>query len=189
MQTVRFMMMFLCSTALLTSAACSQIDRPEQAQAAQQLSGDEFLHEHLPQQSFVTTAEAYRAMVMLAEGEDRFGSFAGCEEYLLAKKILRPEWKLDRDTAIDRGTVAYMVMRIVNIRGGINWNVFGKQGIGDRRYAVRELVFHKMMADGPPYRLISGPELVDLMTNADAEMSKRGAYQQEKVDEFHKPVP
>jgi hypothetical protein len=168
--------------AMWASTGCSQVERPEQAQAAEKLSPEAFLHEHLPSQSVVTVAEAYRAMVMLAEGQDQFNSFGGREEYLLSRQITRPEWKLQRDMAIDRGSVAYMVMRIIGIRGGVNSNVYGRLGIADRRYAVRELAYRDLMTNAPPYRLVSGPELVDLMGNADAAMADRGIYTQKRTD-------
>jgi hypothetical protein len=166
----------------LALGGCSQVTRPEQAQAGEKVDSNVFLHEHLPGQSMVTVAEAYRAMVMLAEGQDKLDSFAAREEYLLARQIARPAWKLQRDMAIDRGSVAYMVMRILNIRGGVNANVYGRLGIGDRRYAVRELAYRSIMTDAPPYRLISGAELVDVLGNADAAMADRAIYAQERTD-------
>jgi hypothetical protein len=158
-------------------AGCSQISRPEQAQAGEQVNPDLFLHQHLQSRAVVTVSEAYRAMVLLAEGEDRFDSFAAREEYLLAKKIVRPEWKLRRDTAIDRGSIAYMVLQILDIRGGVNMNVYGRLlGVADRRYAVRELAYKGIMVDRPPYRLITGPELVDVLALADTYMAENGRY-------------
>lgn len=182
MRSMSYTMVLACGAGMLSLAGCSQIERPEQAQAGEKADAGAFLHEHLPAQSMVTVAEAYRAMVMLAEGEDKYGSFAGREEYLLSRRIIRPDWKLQRDSAIDRGSVAYMLMRILNVRGGVNWNVYGQLGIADRRYAVRELAYRNIMADTPPYRLISGAELVDIIAKADAAMADRGAYTQEKVD-------
>jgi hypothetical protein len=166
----------------LVVVGCSQISRPEQAQQGEQVAADLFLHEHLQSQSMVTTAEAYRAMVMLAEGRDEINSFAGREEYLLANNIIRPEWKLRRDQVVDRGTVAYMVLKVLGLRGGVNFNIMGRLGIGDRRYALRELIYRDVMANGPPYRFISGAELVDVLGRADAVMAEEGRYPDEKTD-------
>lgn len=162
---------------------CAQVSRPEQVQAGEQANPDTFLHEHLQQQSFATVGEAYRAMVMLAEGEDKFDSFAAREEYLVAKDVAREEWKLERENAIDRGSVAYMVLQILKVRGGVNMNVYGRLlGVADRRYAVRELVYMGIMQDGPPYRFMSGSELVDVIGNADAYMAKEGLYEEQRTD-------
>jgi hypothetical protein len=170
---------------LLLSAGlpgCSQIHRPEQAQQGEQVNTDAFLHQHLQREPMVTVAEAYRAMILLADGDDSFPSFAAREESLLQRKIVRPEWKLDREMVIDRGSVAYMVLQILKIRGGVNFNVMGRLGIADRRYAVRELTYMEMMGSTPPYRYISGAELVDLVGKADTYMAEHGLYPEERVD-------
>lgn len=180
MLTVRYMLVVLVSA--LAIVGCSQVSRPEQAQQGEQIAADLFLHEHLQSQPMVTTAEAYRAMVMLAEGQDEISSFAGREEYLLANKIIRPEWKLQHDQVVDRGTVAYMVLKVLGLRGGVNFNTMGRLGIGDRRYALRELIYRDVMANGPPYRFISGAELVDVLGRADAVMAEEGRYPDEKTD-------
>jgi hypothetical protein len=162
---------------------CTQVSRPEQAQVGEQINPDAFLHEHLQAESVVTVGEAYRAAIMLGEGEDRYNSFAAREEYLLSKKIIRPEWKLQRDKAIDRGSVAYMVMQILKLRSGVNANVYGRMlGFADRRYAVRELVYIGIMQDKPPYQFVSGAELVDVIGNADAYMAENGLYPEERTD-------
>lgn len=176
MAIARAMLTSATAAAMVLSAGCTQIHRPEQADLGERVPAAVFLHEHLQRQPLVTTAEAYRAVVMLAEGEDTFDSFAAREEYLLSRDIVRAEWKLERDAAIDRGAVAYMVLQVLNLPGGVNFNVMGRQGIGDRRYAVRELAYHDIMADGPTYRPISGAELIDVITNGDAMMAKKGMY-------------
>lgn len=160
---------------------CSHISRPEQARIGGQVDPNVFLHQHLETEPLVTVAEAYRAMVMLAEGEnaDTFESFAAREEYLLQNEVIRPEWKLQRDNAIDRGSVAYMVLQILKIRGGVNFNLYGRMGIADRRYAVRELAYVGIMEDRPPYLFITGPQLVDILGSADDYMAKHGLYSEE----------
>lgn len=173
MERFRHTVIFALTAGSLAWSGCSQMARPEQARLGEQVTAIEFLHEHLPKQPCVTVAEAYRAMIMLAEGRDDFNSFAAREEYLLAREIIRPAWKLGRDNAIDRGSVAYMVMRILKIQGGVNARVYGRMGLADRRYAVRELAWRGIMMDKPPYRLITGAELVDVLGNADAAMADR----------------
>lgn len=181
MPHVRYIAPFCLIAALCVG--CSEISRPDQARIGVQVDPDKFLHEHLQSQSVVTVAEAYRAMVLLAEGEDKYDSFAAREEYLLHRDILRPEWKLEPDNAIDRGSVAYMVAQILKVRGGVNLNVYGRLlGVADRRYAVREMVYLDIMEDRAPYRFISGAELVDVLWNADAYMAKNGLYPQERTD-------
>src|SRR5687767_11397939 len=105
--------------AFVLFAGCSQMTRPEQADTGEKVDAQAFLHEHLQRLPAVTVAEACRGMIMLADGEDKFTSFEQRESSLIEREILRPEWRLEREQAIDRGSVAYMVTRILNIRGGV----------------------------------------------------------------------
>lgn len=156
--------------------------RPEQVDQAEALDVDDFLHDHLPAQPVVTVGEAYRSMLLLAEGDDPFNSFAQREEALLTKGIIRSQWKLQREEAVDRGTIAYMVAKIIGLKGGFNRAVFGELGLGDRRYALRELVYHQIMPLTPPYRYITGAELIDVVGKADRFMAAKGLYEQEPVE-------
>lgn len=161
---------------------CSQITRVEQAEQGERSELDDFLHLHLQQAPMVTVAEAYRAMLYLADGEEKYDDFAAREAALFQRGIARPEWELQPAACIDRGSVAYMVCKICRIRGGLNYTLFGGMGIGDRRYAVRELVYRRMLSEGADYRYLSGAEMVSLMAKADAYMAERGLYQEESVD-------
>ena len=158
------------------------VTRPEQADRGEQVPIEEFLHEHLHAQPMVTVAEAYRAMVLLADGDDTYDSFAAREQALTERGIARPAWKLTREACIDRGAVAYMVCKILRIRSGVNFTLLGSLGVGDRRYAVRELAYLDLLDSMPPYRYMSGAELVDLLGKADAYMAKEGLYEEEPVD-------
>ena len=162
---------------------CSQVSRPEQATQGEQIGENQFLHEHLEPQAFVTVGEAYRAVLMLADGKEAYDNFAERERVLLERKIVRPEWKLTRDNAIDKGAVAYMVCRVLQIRGGVNLRFYGEfLHLADRRYAMRELEYLDLMPGAPTYRYITGAEMVDLLGNADRYMAEHGLYDEEPTD-------
>jgi hypothetical protein len=146
------------------------------------LPADAFFHDHLPKEAIVTVGEGYRALLMLMDGEERYTTFEEREAELLRRDILRPQWGLERDKGLDHGSAAYMVMRILKIRGGVNVNTLGRLGIGDRRYAMRELGYMDLMPPGPPYRYMTGGELVDLMARADEYMARKGMYELRPVD-------
>jgi hypothetical protein len=74
--------------------------------------------------------------------------------------MLRPNWELTPDQWIDRGTLAYMFLKAAKMKGGVNMNVFGSLGLGDRRYAYREMLYYELMETGVDYCYVSGPELV-----------------------------
>ncbi|GMU23290.1 MAG: hypothetical protein AMXMBFR13_33710 [Phycisphaerae bacterium] len=175
---VRLMGFCLCG---LMVAGCTRPERLEQVDRGEQVSADLFLHEHLQMQPMVTVGEAYRAMVLLAEGEDAYDSFEAREVALEERQIVRPQWELKRAEPVDKGTVAYMVMRILKLRGGVNMLLFGNLGLGDRRYALRELAYQGLMEATPTYRFITGGELVNLMLKADRYMADHGMYPSQSV--------
>ena len=180
------MIRLFCGVAIFATCAslgCTQTLRVEQADAGEKAGADAFLHDHLQKQSMVTVAEAYRAMLMLADGEDKYTDYDARRSALESRSIARPEWGLRREACIDRGSVAYMVCQIIKLQGGVNFNLFGRlTGAGDRRYAVRELAYVEIMEPSAPYRYITGSELVDVVAKADRYMAAHGMYPQQPAD-------
>ena len=156
--------------------------RVEQVDEAETLDVDTFWHDHLVQQAMVTVGEAYRAVLILADGEDQYTDFAAREQALRERGMIRDAWGLQREACIDRGSVAYMVCRTLEIRGGVNMFLFGRHGLGDRRYANRELVYREMVPEGAAYRYVTGGELMDLLIEADRYMARHGMYDEEPLD-------
>lgn len=166
----------------LCACGCSRTLRVEQADRGEEVDVDTFWHEHLQAQPMVTVAEAYRALLLLADEAERYADFEARRAALEARGIVRPAWGLQREACIDRGSVACMVCRILQVRGGLNLRLFGELGIGDRRYAVRELVYLDLMPPGASYRYMTGSELVDLMAEADRYMAEHGMYEEQPID-------
>ena len=169
--------------ALGGALGCTQTLRVEQADTGEKANVDAFLHDHLEKESMVTVAEAYRAMLILADGDDKYADFDARRSALESRSIARPDWNLRREACIDKGSVAYMVCQIIKLQGGVNFNVLGRlTGLGDRRYAVRELAYMEIMPPAAPYRYITGGELVDVIAKADRYMQAHGMYPQESPD-------
>jgi len=143
----------------------------------------------LPNRPLVAVDEAARAVLIVADGECDAQTADARQEAVIARGIVRPAWKLAPDDALDRGTLAYMIARVCVIDGGINCRTFGEAGIGDRRYALREMVYQKLMTDGPVYGLVTGGEMTAVLTKADAYMEKRGLYEVDKPVELGDQPP
>jgi hypothetical protein len=137
---------------------------------------------YLADAHLVTVDEAYRAMLILADGFEAHGSFEERREALESRGIARAAWKLRPQNVVDAGSVAYMVCRICRIRGGVNCNLFGRWGLGDRRYALRELLYREMIDDTVDYQHITGPALAAVMAKADELMEKKGLYETEMIE-------
>ncbi len=143
---------------------------------------DEGFQAYLAEAELVTVEEAYRAMLILADGEDSSTSFEQRRQQLESRGILRPEWNLQPQNVIDVGSVAYMICRVCQIRGGVNFRLFGSWGLGDRRYALRELLYREMIDGTVDYQHMTGAAMITVMAKADELMEKKGLYYSETID-------
>jgi len=143
---------------------------------------DEGFQAYLAEVSLVTVDEAYRAMLILADGQDGSKDFEERKQKLESRGIARAVWNLQPENVVDSGSVAHMVCRICKIGGGVNAMLFGSWGVGDRRYALRELIYREMIDEMVDYQYMTGAELYGLMRKADDLMSKRGLYETKGVD-------
>jgi hypothetical protein len=165
------------------AVGCSPVLRSGQAYQGEQIDFNELLHDHLQKCPAVTVSEAYRVILVLADGEERYDNFASREEALLARGWVRPAWNLRREACINRGSLAYIISRALAIRGGINYNLYGRWlHLGDRRTAVRELEYMGLMNPGPTYQFMSGAEFVFLIGQVDRYMAERGFYEDKPTD-------
>lgn len=139
--------------------------------------GDVEFQSYLADAPLVTVDEAFRAILILADGEDTCKTFVERRDKLESRGIARPGWKLNPEAIIDRGTLAYMVCKICKIYGGVDLLVFGNLGIGDRRYSMRELIYEKIMDEGSAYWYVRGDEISSVLAKADEFMRKTKVYE------------
>jgi hypothetical protein len=121
-------------------------------------------------------ADAVRAVGLLMNGSDVGKTYEERYQYLLKIGVVREAWRLKPDQWVDRGTIAYMLLKAGKIQGGINLAIFGSLGFGDRHYAYREMLYHNLMEGGCDYQYISGPELVTAAGNVDRFGQEYGDY-------------
>jgi len=152
--------------------------RPSSLQASSnvgEVTYEDFL-DWMVQKPKCTVADACRAVAILMEGRDVEGPFQARYQYLLQRDVVRSAWKLREDQWIDRGTLAFMLYKALNIPGGVNMALFGSWGLGDRRFAYREMLYRDLMQRGVDYNYVTGPELVTALGKADAYMRETGQY-------------
>lgn len=137
---------------------------------------------YLAEVELVTVDEAYRAMLILADGEDTSENFDQRRQKLESRGIAKAEWGLQPENVIDAGSAAYMVCRICDIDGGVNMRLFGHVGLGDRRYALREVIYREMLDDAVDYQYMTGGAFFALFRNADILMEEKGLYESPGVD-------
>lgn len=166
---------------LLLSVACAG-PRPTQPPVNADTLDDDGFQFYLNEVDLVTVDEAYRAILILADGEDTSENFAERAQKLESREIVRAAWELQPDHVIDSGSVAYMVCRICELRGGLNARLLSPTGLGDRRYALRELIYREMIDDSVDYQYMTGTALFALMRKADQLRAKKGLYESKDVD-------
>jgi hypothetical protein len=158
----------LASTVILLMTTGCAVTRPRPAIDPATLDHDSFLS-WLADQPLVSTAEAYRAMLIADTDQDPGSDFARNQQEVFRRDIARSEWKLLPDQAIDRATAAFMVAQVAKVRGGINLNLFGRAlHVSDRRYAYRELVYEGLpQAENAASMVLTGGEFISFLTWAD----------------------
>lgn len=76
-------------------------------------------------------------------------------------------WK--EETLITKGQLAFLLCKALKIKGGLHMRLFGI----NERYALKEIVFEKIIVRGSPQDLISGKELTLTFLNAVQFLSTR----------------
>jgi hypothetical protein len=171
----------LASLTILASMGCAG---PRSVQPSVNVSelGDEGFQAYLAEVDLVTVDEAFRGILILADGEDTSKDFEERRQKLESRGVVRPIWHLQPDNVIDAGSTAYMICQVCQIKGGVDMHLFGSWGLGDRRYALRELVYREMINDSVDYQYMTGAGFYAIIRKADELMEKRGLYETKGVD-------
>jgi hypothetical protein len=171
----------LASLLVLANLGCTG-PRPIQPSVNASELSDEGFQSYLAEVELVTVDEAFRGILILADGEDTSKNFEERRQKLESRGIVRPAWHLEADNVADTGSVAYMVCQVCRIKGGVDMRTFGRLGLGDRRYALRELIYREMINDSVDYQYMTGAGFFALIRKADELMEKRGLYETKGVD-------
>jgi len=164
----------LVALALGCGGGCATPKRTFQpAQDPNTLNEIEFVH-YLAALPTVSMDEAYQAMLLLADGENSATDFDQRRSILVSRGVVRESWGLGLDDVLDKGTLAYMIVKTCKLSGGVNDALLGSWGLGDRRYALRTAIWHEMMPYGVPYHAVTGGELLAAITTAAEYLEPEG---------------
>lgn len=132
-----------------------------------------------------TAADTARALVILvSEGKQRPGDFEACKAYLTRRGVLPDGWldKAKADDPAEKSSLARLVCRAMGIKGGLWMRLLGPLP----RLALRECVYHELMAGGADYAYVSGGELVGVIDRCDRWRAKETGRELPKLES--KPV-
>lgn len=165
----------VCLAWLLAGTACKTQVKPvpeeKITKGAETLDDVDFL-QWLSRQPLVRSEDAYRAVLLLKNGQSTPGDFAALQAQAEQEGLTNWQFKMEPGHAVDNGQVAFMLCKAIKQVGGINWCLTGLV-----RYAYREMVYQEVMVkDRAEYQHITGGEMVDAIGKADAIMQRRGLY-------------
>jgi hypothetical protein len=108
--------------------------------------------------------DAAKAIVILMGVDEQYIDLSAQVAYLGANRLLprRFQTTFDPMAPLRKGLFAYMVYQALDLHGGIALHLFGPT----ERLALKELVFQGLMSPGHVHDLVSGQELVQVMSQA-----------------------
>jgi hypothetical protein len=157
-------------------AGCSNVRNYEPQLDPETLDGTTFLH-YLGTVPVVSVEEGCRAILLVADGVETFGSYPERYDELVRRGVIRTSWGLRPDHVLDKGTLAYMAARVCKLPRGVNSHLLGSWGLGDRRYAMRDVIAAGIMPYDVPEHAVRGGELLAALGKIDEYLAADGGYE------------
>ena len=149
---------------LLAGCQAARVDRPLTAElgASDDDTQLEFWHT-LAQQQVTSNDDAFHGLLLFLDGTDPATDYAGRVAALKDRKLLSKGFNAPAEQAVDRGTLAVALSRVLNIRGGVVMALIGPTP----RYATKELVFLGIYPPSSPNQTFSGTEYLGIIGKAE----------------------
>jgi hypothetical protein len=106
-----------------------------------------------------TNDDTFHGLLLYLDGSD------SCTTYMQRITALRNRGLIDNnfharaDEAVERGTLAVAVVKILNLKGGLTMQLFG----ASPRYALRELEYRRIYPESSEHQVFSGAEFVGII--------------------------
>ncbi|MDP2943848.1 MAG: hypothetical protein Q8N49_01035 [Candidatus Omnitrophota bacterium] len=116
-------------------------------------------------------SDALQAVVVLLGVGDQLKESGAQVEFCKKNNIIPKEMAAGFDISqpLKKGLAAYMFCQAMEIKGGIWLRLLGM----NQRYALKELAFEGIMTDGNVNDIVSGRELVIILTNAAEHLAQK----------------
>ena len=173
--------LLLTTGAVLALTGCSAARRFEPAQDPDTLPSTAFMH-YLATVPVVSVEEGCRAILLVADGEEHYPTHQERYAELLGRGVVREAWQLRPNDMLDKGTLAYMAYKVCRLPSSLNTLLLGSWGLGDRRYALKEVTAAGIMPYDVSYRVVRGGELLAVLTKIDAYLAEHGMYEWDRRD-------
>jgi len=103
--------------------------------------------------------EAFHGLLLYMDSRDPAGTYEQRVALLKNRRMLPPDFHAPPDRAVERGTLAVAICRILKIKGGVMLHVLPQTP----RYAVRELEFQEIFPPSGSYQTFSGAEFLGII--------------------------
>ncbi len=103
--------------------------------------------------------DAFHGLLLYLDGNDASPDYAARVATLKSRKLLPEGFDRPAEEAIQRGTLAMVIARVVDLKGGVMYTLLGPTP----RYAVRELQNEGLYPPSTPHQTFSGSEYVGII--------------------------
>lgn len=124
----------------------------------------------LPDKRIISNDEAIHALIVFADDTDPHQSYDARVAALKEKGWLSGDFDRPANEAVSRGTVAQILCHVLDIQGGLTMRLLGPVP----RYAVRELIYLRIMMRGTQQQGLSGIQLAGIMSRAESYQEDNG---------------
>jgi hypothetical protein len=107
--------------------------------------------------------EAFHGLLLFVKGEDGSRDYDARVAELKSLHLLSPGFNSPAQEAVQRGTIASVLVRVLKIHGGWVMTLIGPTP----RYATRELIYLNLFPPSSPEQTFSGSEFVGIMGRAE----------------------
>ncbi|HWE05191.1 MAG TPA: hypothetical protein VG274_00695, partial [Rhizomicrobium sp.] len=107
--------------------------------------------------------EVFHGLLLYLDGSDKCVDYAARVKEMQSRKMLPADFRGAADEAADRGTLAYALVRVLKIDGGLTMHLFGDSP----RYALRALEYRGIYPTCSANQGISGAQFVGIMQKAE----------------------
>jgi hypothetical protein len=118
-----------------------------------------------------TLADGCRAVYYFSGGDENEQDIDKIVAYLLKMKYIKKSYPNKLDRRFRRGQFAYMLCRVLDIKGGLTMRIIGTT----ERYALRELIYMDMMPRVNQAKYVSGIEILGVLSRAERYRSEKQA--------------
>lgn len=145
-----------CQTAHVSNPVTTQSSGHD---ADAQLS---FWHE-LASRPVTSNDDAFHGLLLYLDNDDASTNYDQRVAALKSRGLLPGSFSQPADVAVERGTLAVALVKIIGIRGGWAMHVLGPTP----RYATREMVYDNLFPQSSPRQTFSGAEFVGVIGKID----------------------